>query len=108
MNEETWRCPWCLQLADQNTKGTISESRTCRCGSVGFRAAFEDSDEIIDDAASLFGVTIRETSRGFNDLILADIALGGVDVRGGKTDTPLDQHPRRSIWFKKPKDDPGD
>ena len=100
MAKEQWMCPWCQQLATRETKGTLCESRTCDCGAIALSAPVADSDEIIDDAIGLFNVQIREESRGFNDLILADIALSGVDVRGGALKgTPLPTH--RSIWFKR-------
>ena len=100
MAQEKWLCPWCQQLAASETNGVLCESRTCDCGAIGLSAPVVDSDEIIDDAIGLFNVRIREESRGFNDLILADIALSGVDIRGGLLEgTPLPTH--RLIWFKK-------
>jgi len=60
-----------------------------------------ESDEIVDDAIDLFGVETLESSRGFNDLLLADIVRSGVDVRGGKLDSSVSMIRLRIIWFRK-------
>jgi hypothetical protein len=100
---EVWRCPWSGEVAKhETTPAPSSESRTCDCGAVGLTAAIHDSDEIIDDAIRLFGVRTREASKGFSDLLLADVAQAGVEVRGGAVAGMQGGLPaRRWIWFRR-------
>ena len=102
MESSSWICPWCDTLAVQRSaKQIICECRECSCGAIGLSAPVHDSDEIVDDAITLFGVETSESSRGFNDLLLADIARSGIEIRGGKLE-PGDSLPtQRIIWFKK-------
>lgn len=103
MDAEVWRCPWCGEIAKRATiPEPLSESRTCDCGAIGLTAAVRDSDEIIDDAINIFGVRTRETSKGFSDLLLADVAQSGVEVRGGTlAGGPEGLPTHRWVWFKK-------
>ena len=98
----SWICPWCNAPASaESAKRTLCASRECTCGAIGLSAPIRDTDEIVDDAFNLFAVEKVESSVGFTDLQLADIAQGGVDVRGGTLD-PDDPFPsHRVIWFRK-------
>ena len=102
---EVLRCPWCQSVAEiAPDLRTLSKAVRCACGALGFCANVEDTDEIVDDAIDIFGVRTEETSRGFTDLLLADVVRAGVDVRGGPLafdgDDPFPR--RRWIWFRKP------
>ena len=102
MGTVLWVCPWCeVEVSGQSERSTLCECRECSCGAIGLSAPVEDSDEIVDHAIGQFGVERQESSRGFNDLLLADIVRSGVDVQGGRLD-PGDPFPRyRLIWFRK-------
>ena len=96
------QCPWCKKVVAQGPP-SICETARCECGAIGLGAPVEDTDEIVDEAIGIFGVQPEETSRGFTDLLLADVVRAGIDVRGGLLVFDRgDPFPRRRwIWFRK-------
>ena len=104
-----WRCPFCGFVATQPTQGTprslICESRTCSCNAVALAAPSVDLDEIIDDAVGIFGIAIRDESRGVDALMLGDIRRAGVEVRRGESVPARQGLPLEyvSVWFRGPR-----
>lgn len=101
---DAWRCPWCGEIAESAPEmRTMCQSRQCACGAIGICAPLRDSDEIVDDAVSIFGVHFEPTSTGFTDLQLVDVARAGVDIRGGRLVLETGEvFPRlRWIWFRR-------
>lgn len=83
---DAWTCPFCEVPAIRPTEaGVLCDSRTCECGAIGLAARACDRDEIIDDAIGLFGVGIREDTRGYDAMLLENVRMAGVDIRHGKT-----------------------
>jgi hypothetical protein len=104
VNDERWRCPFCGEMAGEPTREpVICDSRTCRCGAIALGAPPRDFDEIVDDAINVFGPRIRESSKGFDSLLLADLRRAGVEVRDGicaKVPSGLEH---RYVWFRAPR-----
>ena len=77
---DNWTCHFCGQNASKATlPSPLCESRTCSCGAIALAAPARDWDEITDDAIGLFSVSIRPESKGFEQLLLADIETAGVE-----------------------------
>ena len=98
------QCPWCKKaVVPEPPLPLRCERARCACGAIGLCADVRDTDEIVDEAIDIFGVQPEETSRGFNDLLLADVVRAGVDVRGGPLiyngDDPFPR--RRWMWFRR-------
>jgi len=88
----------------------ICDCRSCACGAVALGAFVHDSDEIIDDAINIFGVTTKRESAGYDSLLLRDIVDSGVDVREGVTVSSSPRiamtGPVRYLWFRRRKPEP--
>lgn len=104
---DAWTCPFCNSRATQQTAARVlCDSRTCACGAIALAAPACDMDEIIDDAVGVFGVGIREDTRGYDSLILENVRMAGVEIRHGQTvaikrsgsGKPRDY---KSLWFLK-------
>jgi hypothetical protein len=104
-NEEDskWLCPWCQTMASLETPYlVICDSKTCRCGAIALGAPPFDFDEIIDDAINIFGVQTRLESRGFDDLLLKDLKMNGVEVKeGALTEDARSTFKYQYMWFRK-------
>src|SRR5262249_46744683 len=82
---DSWSCPFCGAVATLETKQrVISDSRTCSCGAIALAAPTADRDELVDDARGIFGISVREESRGMVPLQLEDFRHAGVEVREGQ------------------------
>lgn len=103
---DSWLCPFCGRVATQETSEVVlCDSRTCSCGAIALAAPRPDTDEIVDDALNIFGVQIRDESRGFDSLLLEDIRRAGVEVREGQRarvrEGLLGEYV--SLWFRRSK-----
>ena len=100
--QEAPQCPWCKMDAAEGPT-SVCQSAHCDCGAIGLGASPDDTDEIVDEAIRIFQVRTEETSRGFNDLLLADVVRSGVEVRGGLLQSDLSNpFPSwRWMWFRK-------
>jgi hypothetical protein len=82
---ESWWCPYCGKFAALETQHEVlCDSKTCLCGAIALAAPLVDSDEIVDDALDIFGVSVREESRGYDTLLLGDLRHAGVEIREGQ------------------------
>ena len=100
--EQNWLCPWCQAVArtPANTTG-ICESKRCECGALGIAAPPWDTDEIIDDAISLFGIAKGHLTPYDSDRV-AGLQQLGVEIAEGER-IPAGVSNRfelRVLWFR--------
>jgi hypothetical protein len=101
---DCWSCPFCGTVATGETKEhVLCESRTCSCGAIALAAPACDQDEIIDDALGIFGVQIREETKGFDALLLSDLRDAGVEMREGQSARVSEGFwgEYTSLWFRR-------
>jgi hypothetical protein len=102
-DEDKWKCPWCGWIATI-VRQSICDSRQCDCGAVAVGAPEGDWDEVTDEALSLFEVSTRPESRGFDALLREDIRRAGVEIREGVSDPDM-RHPwgwaYKYTWFRR-------
>jgi hypothetical protein len=103
MPESAWECPWCRVLADKPADlRVISQSRICVCGALALGAQPWDTDEIIDDAITVFGIPDGSLTE-FDSDRLAGLRAIGVDVAEGHRIPPGAGHQfeTRVLWFRR-------
>ena len=103
MAESAWECPWCGVLADKAAElRVVCASRICVCGALALGAPAWDSDEIIDDAISVFGIADGYLTDVDSDRF-AGLRAIGVDVVEGQRIAPTagDRFEIRVVWFRR-------
>src|SRR5712692_348150 len=101
--DRKWLCPWCRRVAHLPTQHrVICHSRTCECGALALGAPTRDTDEIIDDAIGIFGITDGYMTPYDADRILG-LQESGVEVADDPRMPSGDGNSfqLRILWFRR-------